>query len=357
MSKLSLLVQRIFQLHNLRRSSETLSYRHWACTSAALELAAEVGVVRKAHELRDIEDAHIGFREQPHGFGQPNLIHVLAHRPAARPLEEAAESGPVHGSVPRQVGVVDRIARVLSQVQADSVHPSLIGDPHQRLQASAGQRNTFVIEREIEQQRQQRDSSARSFKLQQSGHLPPNAMVWPAGKVQPAARGGEEFSKRLHLVPLQKVPAKDRRRKLDDDRALTVLSSPAIGFARRPGMRQVGTKQDQVSRPVVADAVAYHALSGSFFNQRQFEFGMVVPIERKRAARPPVYKQTEPGGGNLFVLRPHARSISNLRLVKLTPIFMANQVHKLLNRAEAAPARRDYAWSRGKETHHAATDC
>ena len=46
-------------------------------------------------------------------------------------------------------------------------------------------------------------------------------------------------------------------------------------------MREVRSEKDQVSRPIIANAITDDALSFAVGNQSEFKFRMVVPIERE----------------------------------------------------------------------------
>jgi hypothetical protein len=62
------------------------------------------------------------------------------------------------------------------------------------------------------------------------------------------------------------------------------IVAPRTPRACRPGtigMREVWSEEDQVSRPIIANAIADHALSFAVGNQSEFKFRMVVPIERE----------------------------------------------------------------------------
>jgi hypothetical protein len=48
-------------------------------------------------------------------------------------------------------------------------------------------------------------------------------------------------------------------------------------------MREIGTKQHQVPRPVLTKTIRHHPLTLAVDNECKFKFGMVVPIEGKNA--------------------------------------------------------------------------
>jgi len=73
-----------------------------------------------------------------------------------------------------------------------------------------------------------------------------------------------------------------------------------------PRVRQISTEQDQITVAKLGDVVAHEPLSAAVDNQRQFVFGMEVPIERPTpAARPAAEEGGFTANLNMFPTGPH----------------------------------------------------
>jgi hypothetical protein len=121
-------------------------------------------------------------------------------------------------------------------------------------------------------------------------------------------RIAQQASDPSHLFQFEEMLSQEIMAKLQNYRAMS-LRGLRLYRDRSPTVRDIRPKQYQVARSIVSNTIAYQALPLTIGDERQLEFGMIVPVEWELTIVSLKRNEGRCSGSNLLERRLHGHSV------------------------------------------------